>query len=468
MSRRNLSSFVLLALVFLTRLNLSGQEAQPASGKVSIPLEIPAGTPLRVYLTRRVWYRPGQIVQAKTAEPVWAFDRVILPAGTALEGSIVELKPVTKTARTMSIIRGDFTALKHAQVAFTSITLPSGRLPLVTEPSLGLASIYVPPRPGKNQKQPSTSSAKSARLTRFLKQQAEAQANARSQGFLQLVRGPNKREWLEDYAWSRLPYHPEYYRSGTRFDAVLSSPLDLGHAEIATKTLQDIGSLAVPNGQALVRFLSTIDSADAKSGDPVLGVLSQPLFSADHHLALPEGTKLAGKVTLARPAKMFHRGGQLRFIFTKVELPAFLPASAPRVETTQTQLTAAESQAGPVTVDSEGTAKSTESKTRFLRPIIAGLVAAKSMDNDAGKQDASGGASANYSGRSLGGFSGFGLFGTAASLGPSYVGTALGFYGLAWSVYSTVISRGREVTFQKNNAVSIRFAPLPVGRQNVP
>jgi hypothetical protein len=114
-------------------------------------------------------------------------------------------------------------------------------------------------------------------------------------------------------------------------------------------------------------------------------------------------------------------------------------------------------------VDGEGTAKATESKARLLRPIIAGLVAAKSLDNDAGKQSSSGtnAAGANTSGRSLGGFSGFGLLGIAAARGPRNIGSALGFYGLAWSVYSNLVARGREVTFEKNTAMAIRFGATP-------
>jgi hypothetical protein len=117
-----------------------------------------------------------------------------------------------------------------------------------------------------------------------------------------------------------------------------------------------------------------------------------------------------------------------------------------------------------VKVDPEGTAKATESKTRLLRPAIAALVAAKSLDNDAGKQTASGtggAAGANTSGRALGGFSGFGLLGIAAARGPRNIGAALGFYGLAWSVYSNVVARGGEVTFQKNTAMAIRFGAPP-------
>jgi hypothetical protein len=209
-----------------------------------------------------------------------------------------------------------------------------------------------------------------------------------------------------------------------------------------------------------MRLLTTVSSADAHVGDPLTGVLSQPLYSRDHQLALPEGTQLTGKITLAHSARMFHRGGQLRFSFDNVKVPTIASVEPPRRERTQTQLTAAEPTSGPLKVDPEGTAKATEPKTRFLRPVLAGLVAAKSMDNDAGKTS-SGGANANYSGRGLGGFSGFGLLGTVAAYGPKPLGTALGFYGLAWSVYSTVISKGREVTFEKNSAMAIRFGPPP-------
>src|SRR5437588_12939703 len=107
-----------------------------------------------------------------------------------------------------------------------------------------------------------------------------------------------------------------------------------------------------------------------------------------------------------------------------MELPALpteqsgrLVARTARVQPAQAQLTEVEADRGAVKVDREGTAKATESKTRLLRPVIAGLVAAKSLDNDAGKQTASGtvgAAGANPSGRALGGFPGLGLLGFAA------------------------------------------------------
>jgi hypothetical protein len=464
---RNSGNLIRLGVLAVFCRLLCAAPPEPLAENTSIHLRVDAGTPLRLYITKRASYRQGEPIQAKFAEPVWAFDRIVIPAGTAVDGRILQLEPVSKMARTMAIVRGDFTPLKQAEVSFTRIVLPDGRsVALDVQPSLGLASIYDPAMAAKNSKRKPARNqdTRSAHLWSFAKRQVHAQANARTRGLLDFVRGPNKREWLEDFLWAKLPYHPQRYRKGNRFDAVLERPIDFGEVTVAAANLREVGSQPAPGAPALVRFLSTISSADAHAGDPVAGVLSQPLLSADHRVILPEGTRLTGKITLARPARMFHRGGQLRFAFDEVEPPALASAPAPRPEPAQAQLTAAEPKGSGVSIDEEGTARATESKARFLRPVIAGLVAAKSMDNDAGKQNASGGAEANYGGRGLGGFSGFGLFGTAAAMGPPPVGAALGFYGLGWSAYSTIVSRGREVIFDKNSAIAIRFGAPPRNR----
>ena len=47
--------------------------------------------------------------------------------------------------------------------------------------------------------------------------------NARTNGFADIVRSRNKKEKLVDFLWSKAPYHPQYWRRGTRFDAPLRS-----------------------------------------------------------------------------------------------------------------------------------------------------------------------------------------------------------------------------------------------------
>jgi hypothetical protein len=109
-------------------------------------------------------------------------------------------------------------------------------------------------------------------------------------------------------------------------------------------------------------------------------------------------------------------------------------------------------------VDSEGGVQAQESKTRFIAPALALLIASKAADTDADHHGVGGsGGEANVGGRTLGGGLGFGLLGAAVSQSSPYVGMAFGYYGLAWSVYSSVIARGGEVQFNKNAMLDIRL-----------
>ncbi|MCU1275959.1 MAG: hypothetical protein JWO48_3390, partial [Bryobacterales bacterium] len=159
-------------------------------------------------------------------------------------------------------------------------------------------------------------------------------------------------------------------------------------------------------------------------------------------------------------ARWFHRGGQLRFNFQTVELPAAVARSSAATNNvaqvkTLASLEAAESSGSTaIKVDKEGAVKAVEPKTRFIAPAISVLIAAKSLDNDRERLE---GQNANVSGRTLGGASGFGLLGAAAAQASRTVGSVLGFYGMAWSVYSNLVARGAEVEFKDNAAVDIRF-----------
>ncbi len=471
-SARLLSAFLLAPLA-------AAQQIPPVKASIDVPLVVSSGVPLRLYITQKVSYRYGANVEAKLAEPVWAFDRIVIPAGTVAEGYVSQLQPVPTLVRASAIAGGNFTPLKRAEVSFTSLVLPGGRrLDVATRQSFGLPTIYVPPKPANatgqqaGNKRPRLGSGKVAKAGQFLRQQAEnqvnTQLNARTFGLFDFVRGPNKREWIENFLLNKLPYRPQWYRKGTRFDAVLTEPLDFGIAHLAAADLQYLGTQPAPDCVALMRIVSAISSSDAHIGDPMQGVLSQPLFTSSHRLLLPEGTRFTGKITLAKRARLFHRGGKLRFAIDDVQVPEISALSGlsraavnSTTEPVHAQLAAVEADPHKIKVDREGTAKATESKTRLLRPVIAALVAAKSLDNDAGKQTASGSGSPNTAGLTLGGFSGFGLLGIAAFKAPPALGSALGFYGLAWSVYSTVISRGSEVTFQPNVAMAIRFGVPP-------
>jgi len=457
---KNNRACVPAVLLFAGVLGLAQDDRSNGAAVVQVPLILKAGLPLRVYLTNRLPMRQGGLVRAKLIDPLYAFDRIVVPAGVEVQGRISALDPIPKMKRAQAILNGDFTPLHFARVAFTNIVMPDGHsLAIQTLDSTGLPTLYSPPLPTnkKSAKSQPQNGGVLGTAKRQAKQEAQRQISARTRGVVDLVRGPNKTERLEDFLINKLPYHPQWYRRNTRFDATLTAPLDFGSVQIPAAALQNVGA---PTGESWgqVRLLTALSSANADTKTLVEGFLSQPVFSPDHKLILPEGTRLMGRVRQVRAARWFHRGGQLRFTFDRVEPPAFTSVQPVSLERTPVLLSAAESDpAAHVKVGPEGDAKATASKSRLLAPLLALMVASRAADDDAGRTTGSAGGEANYGGRTLGGISGFGLLGSAAAQSSKTLGAALGYYGLAWSVYSTLLSRGNEVEFRKNTAIAVRF-----------
>src|SRR5258705_6414123 len=121
-----------------------------------VPLIVPAGTPLRLYLTKRIPRRLNAPVEAKMLAPLFAFDREVIPAGTEVFGTITRLQNVPRGERTKAMMSGDFTPLHLAEVRFTSMRLPDGRqIPIDTLESVELNSLFPskPPKPPKQHRQ---------------------------------------------------------------------------------------------------------------------------------------------------------------------------------------------------------------------------------------------------------------------------------------------------------------------------
>jgi hypothetical protein len=468
-------------LLFFATVTFAYPQDSQSNLPPTIPLTIPAGVPLRLYLTKRVSKRMNAAVEAKLAEPAYAFDREVIPSGAQALGHVSRLESVSKWRRVRAMLGGDFTPLHVAQIDFTSLHLPDGReIQLHTVPSAGLNSL-LPLRPPKQRKQDAESA---GGLVGTAKQNLKDQTNAqidRIRSLPDLVRGTDKKELVSDYLMSRLPYHPQYVRSRTRFDAELAAPLNFGSETVAPGSMALLGSQPEAGSVVHARLLTPLDSRSSTQGQKVEAVLEQPLFSADHKLILPEGTQVDGSVVVAKRAGWFHRGGRLRFNFQNLELPEVAqlqvpaptpaPSQAPQAQEekrlqvrTQGTLSAAEGDRAPVKVDAEGGVQATESKTRFIGTAVALLVARAAGDNDPIRAPSTGGSrgaiigqSQNVAGRTLGGGLGFGLLGTIAAQSSRTVGAAFGYYGLAWSVFSTVVARGPEVQFDKNAVVDIGF-----------
>src|SRR6266478_816882 len=130
--------------------------ALPQEPSRNVPLTVPAGTPLRLYLTKRIPRRLNAPVQAKMLAPLYAFDREVIPAGTEVFGTVTRLQAVPRGERTKAMMSGDFTPLHLAEVRFTSMRLPDGRqIPIETVESTELNSLFPskPPKPRKHNGQ---------------------------------------------------------------------------------------------------------------------------------------------------------------------------------------------------------------------------------------------------------------------------------------------------------------------------
>lgn len=439
------------ASVLVTRPAPAQTAVAPRISK-TVDLSVPKGTPLRVSLTRKVPIgKVGEPVTARVLEPVYSFDRVVVPAGSHVSGKVIRIRPVPKVVRTEAILNGNFTPLKMATVEFDTLILKNGRrMPLDTLVTPGVPNVIrlVTEQSGKK---PS------------LVNQAKRAIDQRWRHAIKEVKEPGKLHRLKELALSELPYHHQYLKKGTVFDAVLTEPLDFGKTTIPPRETAEMGDAPPPNSVVEARLLTQLSSATAVRGAPVLAVVTKPLFSAADRkdLLLPEGTQLEGNVVQVHPARDLHRNGQLRFVIRKMELPS---GTWDQVDASVEGLEVGRGK--HLKLDSEGGASVTQSKSRYWTTALSLAVAATTVAGDSdhhmGSLNGIGGSDAGANG--LAGASGFRLVGLALGVGvhSGALASALGFYGAARAVYIHFLAHGHDVVLAKDTPMEIAFGP-PLG-----
>src|SRR3984885_15029187 len=113
-------------------------------------IQIPSTTPFSVELLRHVPMRTGESLQARLLYPIYVENRIAVPAGTVLRGSVVELDP-DRSHRIHSRLRGDFTPFHIPVVRFDQLVLPDGTLQPIVSDSVkdGVPILRLSPPPGK-------------------------------------------------------------------------------------------------------------------------------------------------------------------------------------------------------------------------------------------------------------------------------------------------------------------------------
>jgi hypothetical protein len=214
------------------------------------------------------------------------------------------------------------------------------------------------------------------------------------------------------------------------------------------------------------------------------------LYSPTHRIALPANSRIFGRVVQAKAAQKFHRNGELRLIFERIEIPA-QKAAAEASQNLSVQTVGEQSRPelarrnnermtgnlegvevdrrDHMVLDEEGGAHSTERKTRYLSTGVAILLAAAASHTDVDHctVDPAG----DPGGRAAGGGSGFRITGALISYASKSqpVSIAFAVYGASASIYSNFLSRGREVVFPKDTPLEIGFgSPHSNSRQATP
>jgi hypothetical protein len=451
MFRRVLSMF-LFAWALAGRLpaqiaasQLQPSSSQPSSDSRTIAMTVPNGTPLQIALDKEVRVRRvGEPITGRVMQPVYIFDRLVIPVGTAATGRISDIDPVPGRVRTLSALNADFTPPHQLAVAFDKLILPDGR-------HIDLHATIVP---GSGQViRLVTADEHKKNVVKDAAAQKMDQARAQWNNAMKQVESPGRMHLVTRYAVAQLPAHPQYIDAGTLYSAEVSQPLDFGSESVSSKTLSTIGTQPPPGSLVHAFLLTPLNSAITLKSADVEAQLSQPLVDQGR-LILPAGARLRGSVLQVRPARRLHRNGQLRIAFREV----ILPDGA--VQTVDTRLQGIQSDsADNAQLDSEGGTKSTSSKTRYLS---TGASVGLALIGSGGRNDV-GDASPIAGGAT--GFKLIGLIVGVAFRSHTY-GILMSAYGGSRSIYNNFLGRGRNIVFPKDTAMEIGFGnrtslPMP-------
>jgi hypothetical protein len=92
-----------------------------------ITLTVAAGRPLHIALDDRLRIRRvGQPVTGRVTEPVYAYDRIVIPAGTPVSGHVLRLAPPSRMARLRAAWSGDFSPHRRVVLQFDALLLANG------------------------------------------------------------------------------------------------------------------------------------------------------------------------------------------------------------------------------------------------------------------------------------------------------------------------------------------------------
>jgi hypothetical protein len=397
-------------------------------------IQVPAKTPLSIQLPGHVPMKAGEPLAGRLLYPVYVDNRIALPAGTTVRGTVIELD-ADRSRRIHARLRGDFTPFHIPVVRFDELILPDGERESIVSDSAkdGAPILRLSPAPGQK---------KGSAVSRQIAAEKQRIKDAAAQ-----ITAPGRRDRLVQFIYSQLPYHPERIETGTAWTVDLAQPLNirpmapLPEARIKT---DPPGTPTTTEWRLRAYLQETISSADRKPGDTFQAVVSEPVFNAGHAVVVPQGSVIVGEITQAKPARSFGRQGKLRFRFRQLRLPTGFTQP---VEGTLAGVDADKS--ANLQIDPEG-GIAPRPQNRVLLPLVLTFLATRGLDND-GNQAANGAVASN----------GFGIVGRIVGIAASSrsVAAGIGFYGAALAFYDLCLARGHNVVFSKDTRIEVTTTP---------
>jgi hypothetical protein len=395
--------------------------------------------------------RAGEPVSGRLLYPIYVDNRLLLAEGTVVSGEVVALHS-DHGRRVRAIMGGDFTPFHTPVVHFTGIELADGRmLPFASGTTADGAPVYRAVAPA---------AAKGGLVRRRFNEGLDA---ARSDIALYIT--PGKEDRLLQFVYGRLPYHPQRIEKGTSWIVETTDSVEVP-AQAAPPVVpqqpavrkprlweERVEPAAAPNntGAWIVQanLEDALSSESSSKGQAIHAVVAEPIFNANHTLAVPQGATLVGAVTRAKPARRFGRTGVLSFSFSQLVLPDT------ETQTVETRLTGADT-AEQIALNSEGQAQA-KPQDKISVPFLLSVLASRPLDQDRGRAGAAG-----QNGRNgIGGAAGLGLVGTVVGLagGSPYVAAGIGYWGAARAFYYRWIARGQKVAFAKDTRIVVETTP---------
>ena len=216
---------------------------------MTMPMSLAAGTPIKVALDSEVRVRRvGQAVHGKTVEPVYAFDKLLIPAGTVVTGKVSAIDAVPGKTRLLDATDGNFSPARQVHVQFDELVLGDGKhvaMRTVASPAPDGVLQFVSANE-ETQKKNKVEDAASKKVS-ATRHEIQQQWN----DLQKQIHEPGKMHKLKRMALAQLPVHPQYIDAGTTFSANLLQPLDFGTEALKPEALTNIG--APPPDGSVVR-----------------------------------------------------------------------------------------------------------------------------------------------------------------------------------------------------------------------